>query len=184
MTQIGQLRPINEADLDLMLAWRNDPSIRSKMYTRDVIDRDDHLEWWTKTAQREDCAFFMYEDAGTPFGVVSFTQIDRLNSNCSWAFYASPQAPKGTGSRMEYLALEKVFDELKLNRLRCEVLDFNKPVISLHQKFGFQIEGTYREHHLYDGQYVDVVSLGILAPEWAEKRQSIHERLVRLASKK
>src|SRR5690554_5898380 len=118
-----------------MLSWRNHPAVRANMYTRHPISRNEHLAWWKNTAGRDDCAYFMYERVGTPLGIVGFTELDRTNANCSWAFYASPEAPRGTGSRMEYLALEYAFGTLRLHKLYCEVLAFNSGVITLHQKF-------------------------------------------------
>lgn len=128
------------------------------------------MAWWERTRQRTDQYYFMYEDWSIPLGIVGFTMVDRVNSNCSWAFYASPDAPRGTGSRMEFLALDEVFSNMRLHKLYCEVLAFNMPVIGLHRKFGFRIEGTFRGQHLRDGAFVDIVRLGILSQEWAHRR--------------
>ena len=46
---------------------------------------------------------------------------------------------------METLALDYAFNELKINRLECEVLEFNSKVISFHKKFGFQEEGRKKQ---------------------------------------
>ena len=80
-------------------------------------------------------------------GIVGFTNIDERNQNCSWAFYAAPVAPKGTGSRMEFSPWKMAFQELNVHKMYCEVLGFNTPVIKLHQKFGFEREGIFREQH-------------------------------------
>jgi UDP-4-amino-4,6-dideoxy-N-acetyl-beta-L-altrosamine N-acetyltransferase len=124
----------------------------------------------------------MYESQGTPLGIVAFTGIDSASRNSSWAFYASPQAPKGTGSRMEYLALECAFYELQLHKLCCEVLAFNSPVIKLHQKFGFKVEGILREQHKVEDAFVDVYRLGILASEWNSQREEMREKLLKLSN--
>jgi RimJ/RimL family protein N-acetyltransferase len=78
---------------------------------------------------------------------------------------------------MEALALDHVFDELNLHKLSCEVLAFNAPVINLHKKFGFEVEGIFREQYLIGGKFVDVYRLGILAAEWRESRPRIVEKL-------
>jgi len=55
-----------------------------------------------------------------------------------------------------------IIDEINLNKLRCEMLAFNKALVKLHKKFGFMIEGGIRNAH-FDGQnYHDIVHLGIL----------------------
>lgn len=177
MNRLGQLREIKDDELELMRTWRNAPAVRANMYTRHEISSAEHLSWWARTQQREDQQYFAYEKHGEPLGIVGFTSIDRANANCSWAFYAAPSAPKGTGSRMEFLALEHVFKSLKLHKLHCEVLAFNTPVIKLHQKFGFQIEGIFRQQHYLDGEYVDIYRLGLLEREWGLKRDEMQNKL-------
>lgn len=181
MLPFGKIREIKPEELELMLSWRNAPNVRANMYTRHEISLDEHLAWWTRTRQRNDQQYFMYEINSVPLGIVGFTEIDTLNQNASWAFYASPDAPKGTGSKMEFLALEFAFGGLGLHKLHCEVLNFNEAVIKLHQKFGFQVEGIFREHHKVDGQFVDIQRLGLLKQEWTDKCVLMREKLEKLS---
>lgn len=177
MADFGRLREIATGELELMRTWRNAPAVRSNMYTRHEISLEEHLAWWARISIRADQQYFMYEYAGVPCGIVAFTGIDKASCNSSWAFYAAPDAAKGTGSRMEYLALEQAFEGLHLHKLCCEVLAFNSAVIKLHQKFGFQIEGVLRDQHLVDGKFVDVYRLGILRHEWSDLRPSMAEKI-------
>ncbi len=147
------------------------------MYTRHEISEEEHLAWWSRTCHRTDQLYFMYERETQPMGIVGLTAIDKINKNCSWAFYASPEAPRGTGSLMEYLTLEYVFGVLKLHKIYCEVLAFNTPVIKLHQKFGFVVEGIMRQHHQVEGEFIDIHQLGLLQAEWANKRVEMLNKL-------
>lgn len=178
---LGLLRSIGENELEMMLAWRNAPNVRSNMYTRHEISLQEHLKWWERISLREDQQYFMYEFDGKPAGIVGFTDVDTNNSISSWVFYAAPDAPKGTGSRMEFLALDYAFNNLHVHKLACEVLAFNAAVIKLHKKFGFEVEGVLREHHLVDGEYVDIYKLGVLSREWESHRTSMSEKLLKLS---
>lgn len=180
MQAIGTLRPIRDDELELMLSWRNAPSVRANMYTQHEISIEEHRAWWGKTLQRDDQRYFMYENAGTPLGVVGFNAIDIVNQRSFWAFYAAPDAPRGTGTFMEFLVLDHAFDVLKLHKLSCEVLAFNAPVIKLHQKFGFTVEGIFRAHHKLDEQFIDIYRLGMLASEWSSKRPELQAKLEKL----
>jgi UDP-4-amino-4,6-dideoxy-N-acetyl-beta-L-altrosamine N-acetyltransferase len=165
---LGTLRPVQDDDIELMLEWRNAPEVRKHMYTQHVIARDEHFAWWEATKRRKDRQYFMYEFSRERCGIVGFSSIDKTHNNASWAFYAAPNAPRGTGSRMEFLALYYAFNVFQLHKLHCEVLSTNGAVIRLHQKFGFKIEGVFREHFELNGTYVDIVRLGILQNEWNE----------------
>jgi len=182
VSRLGVLRAIHSSELELMLAWRNAPSVRANMYTRHVVGLDEHLAWWSSIQGRTDQRYFMYEFNASPLGIVAFKGIDTVNRNSEWAFYASPEAQKGTGTRMEFLALEYAFLELQLHKLCCEVLAFNGSVIRLHQKFGFKVEGILREQHLHDEHFVDVCRLGMLAAEWEEEREVMLAKLLNLSS--
>lgn len=181
MQMLGLLRSIGTNELEMMLAWRNAPNVRANMYTRHEISLQEHLEWWGRVQRRDDQQYFMYEFEGKPTGIVGFTELDTANSISSWAFYAAPDAPKGTGSRMEFLALDYAFTNLHLHKLACEVLAFNAAVIKLHQKFSFKVEGVLREHHLVDSEYVDVYKLGLLSREWEAHRSVMYTKLLKLS---
>lgn len=183
MPAIGLLRPIREDELELMLSWRNAPSVRANMYTRHEIGLAEHLAWWARIAPRQDLQYFMYQGGGGPSGIVSFTGIDHVNAHAAWAFYAAPSAAKGTGSMMEFLALDHAFGPLALHKLHCEVLAFNTPVVRLHEKFGFKVEGVRREHHRVDDRFVDIIELGILAAEWAAHRPAMAAKIESLAQR-
>jgi UDP-4-amino-4,6-dideoxy-N-acetyl-beta-L-altrosamine N-acetyltransferase len=182
LPELGCLRAIRPDELEMMLAWRNAPGVRANMYTRHEIGLEEHLGWWARIQSRTDQRYLMYESKGAPLGIVAFNGIDAVNGNSAWAFYAAPGAPKGSGSRMEFLALEFAFGELKLHKLCCEVLAFNSPVIKLHQKFGFKVEGILREQHRLDGGFVDIHRLGIFAREWLECRDAMLAKLMHLPS--
>jgi len=185
MPKLGRLRKIADSELELMLSWRNAPSVRANMYTRDEIALEDHLAWWQTVQNREDQQYFMYEsEVGFPSGIVAFTLIDQINANGSWAFYAAPDVSRGTGSKMEFLALEYAFQQLKLHKLHCEVLAFNQTVIKLHQKFGFFVEGVFRQQHKIEAGFEDIYRLGLLKSEWLEKRGVMLKKLQRLARSK
>ena len=177
MRDYGVLRAIRENEIELVRVWRNAPNVRANMYTQHEISEAEHLAWWSQLVARADQAYFMYELQGSPVGVVGFTAIDPVNRNASWAFYAGPDSPKGAGTKMEFLALDHAFSGLKLHKLYCEVFAFNKPVLKLHQKFGFQTEGTFREQRVVESRYVDVVRMAILEAEWSSGREAMKARI-------
>lgn len=177
--QLGILRNIQPKELELMLFWRNSPSVRNNMYTRHEISLPEHLAWWEQVKDRSDQYYFMYERHGVLLGVVGFNGIDSVNKNSSWAFYAAPEAPKGTGSRMGFLALEHAFYSMLLHKLCGEALSFNTASINLHQKLGFKVEGILRQQHWLDGAFTDVYRMGLLAHEWNDIRAEMLSRLLK-----
>lgn len=171
LTTIGAFRQINDDEIELIREWRNAPSVRDNMYHRHEISKAEHSAWWKRVRRDVSKYYFFYVEKNQPLGVVSFSDVDLINKNCSWAFYACPDAPKGVGTKMEFNALDHAFFKLKLHKVYCEVLSSNLPVVKKHQKFGFHIEGTFREHHAFEGKFIDIYRLGILTTEWDVQRE-------------
>lgn len=174
-----ELRPLRVSDLETILEWRNAPSVRKNMYTQDIISIEQHRAWWSDVSLRDDKRYYICEEFGVAVGVVAFTDINFKSCNASWAFYADPNARKGTGSSMELLALDHAFLDMKLHKLYCEVLSFNHGVISMHKKFGFNVEGTFVQQFKNENGYSDVVRLAIFQTDWAVKRSEIIQKLNR-----
>lgn len=175
------LKPLTEAELELILPWRNAPAVRRAMYSHHEISLDEHRAWFARLQQDRSRRWYLYRDAAdVPQGVVYFTEIDPVQATAFWGFYARPEAPSGTGLRILVDALDVAFGELGLHKLNGEVLADNERSIHLHTKVGFIEEGRFRQQH-FDGETrIDVVRLSLLAGEWAEQRPRLAERLGQL----
>lgn len=62
---------------------------------------------------------------------------------------------KGVGTAMMQAGVDAADRWLNILRLELEVYTDNKPAIRLYEKFGFEIEGTLKQHSFRDGEYVD-----------------------------
>lgn len=173
------LRPLVPGDQERLRTWRNQPDIARYMHTDHTIGPEEHARWFSRVLTDPDVLYRMIELDGAPVGLVYITPIDRRNRRCSWAFYlASPSVRgRGVGSFVEYWVLNEVFEVLGLERLCCEVLGFNQPVIDMHRSFGFTEEGRLRRHVLKADGFHDVVLLGMLRDEWRANRAAITARL-------
>lgn len=167
----GNIRPILFDDAELVLSWRNQDSVRVNMYNHEIIELEAHMKWFKSLLESKDVKYFIYEQDKKPLGVLSFVDIDYKNKKASWAFYSGDTSIRGIGSEMEQLALEYAFIELNLNKLCCEVLEFNTAVISFHQKFGFKQEGIKRQEYFRDGKYFDIYQLALLKKDYLKIKE-------------
>ncbi|GAA0472955.1 hypothetical protein Ade02nite_86990 [Paractinoplanes deccanensis] len=137
------LRPATYAERDLILPWRNHPSVRAVSLTTHEIKPEEHAAWWEKRWQN----VLIYEDdRGVPCGVVIF-------DGNTWSFYLDTE---GLGDRqlaawmrLEKEAVDYAFGTLGLETLGGETLEENKQVLALHRRFGFK--ETRRYERLVDG---------------------------------
>jgi len=178
------LTAICEDDLEIILKWRNEQAVRKNMYTSHEITWNEHLEWFASIQTDDSQLFYMFNDGSGDVGVIYYSQYQPDRGNAFWGFYASPDAPAGTGLRMEYAALTHAFENLKLHKLNCEVIAYNREVINLHLKTGFIEEGIIRDFHYSAGQYHDVVRMGMLDSEWIKVKEKLSQRIARLESRR
>lgn len=171
------LRPVEKEDLELILAWRNSERIRANMYTTHEITLDEHQRWFERLTKDWENFSFVFEDEGRPLGVVNLNHLDRRNLRCHWGFYVGEEdAPRGSGTKMAYLALCHVFEKLKLHKVIGEALAFNEGSIAYHKRLGFSQEGHFVEHVLRDGAYIDVLSFALLSAKWERIKPEIYAK--------
>jgi len=62
---------------------------------------------------------------------------------------------KGVGAALMRAIIDFADNWLNLTRLELEVFSDNGAAIHLYSRFGFEVEGTLRQHAFRDGQFVD-----------------------------
>jgi UDP-4-amino-4,6-dideoxy-N-acetyl-beta-L-altrosamine N-acetyltransferase len=165
-----KLKPMSYEDLDLVLTWRNSPRVRENMYTNHVITTEEHQRWFEKASRDPSKRLLMcVDESNIAVGVVSFSDIDPVHKRATWAFYSGESSRRGVGSEMERLALDFAFENLGLEKLNCEVLSFNMPVVDFHRKYGFRVEGIFRGQYSRDGVVHDVFRLAHFRRDWLEQ---------------
>ncbi len=167
-----ELRSLRPDDKARLLAWRNSPEVSAYMYTDHQIGEDEHARWFDGIDGDGRRAYWIIEMDGEPVGLANFYDIDRRHRRGAWAYYlAEPSVRgRGLGGYVEYLMIDKAFGELGLEKLWCEVLESNRGVWRMHQRFGFKQEAQLRRHILKNGVWEDVLGLGLLADEWPAAR--------------
>jgi UDP-4-amino-4,6-dideoxy-N-acetyl-beta-L-altrosamine N-acetyltransferase len=166
---------MSDLDLEDVHRWRNHPTVRQVMYTQHEISWKEHVEWWSAQQGRDDKRNLIFTIDGEARGAVSFSSIDKQHGRADWAFFAAPEALKGTGRRMESCALAYAFGPLKLRKLGCEVLLTNRRVVNLHKSFGFKVEGIFRKHVVLSGGPADVVRLAMFGSHWHTRNAQTSE---------
>lgn len=161
----GTVRRINEADLALVLTWRNHASIRAFMYSQHEISAQEHASWFERANGDPSRHLLVYEELGELCGFVSFTAT-APGREAVWGFYAAPGAPKGVGRRMGKAALEYAFGPAGFHKISGEALAHNEKSICFHLSLGFQHEGVRRIQFFDSGEYHDVVCFGLLDSTW------------------
>jgi UDP-4-amino-4,6-dideoxy-N-acetyl-beta-L-altrosamine N-acetyltransferase len=162
---------LSEADLSKILSIRNEPPVRNNMYTSHQIGVEEHKSWVDGLRSSPDRKFFSVEHGGNIVGAAGLSAINFAHKRADWAFYISEAVQgRGIGSALEQQFLDLVFSTFDIEKLNCEVIEFNEKVIAMHERFGFRREGFRRDHVIRDGRKYGAVLLGITKAEWESRK--------------
>jgi len=159
-------RLLHEDDLPTILRWRNHPNVRRYMLTQHEISLAEHTRWFEKARSDRNRCLLLVQDHKRPIGYVQFAQVC-VGGVADWGFYADPEAPKGSGTKIGTAGLRHAFEQLHLHKVNGQAFDFNEASIALHRRLGFRHEGRLREQQRVDHGYHDLMLFGLLAREWA-----------------
>lgn len=164
-TDTARVRPLASGDLQRILQWRNDPSVRGSMLTQHEISWQEHQGWFERASIDPNRRLLLVEDGDGPFGYVGLSGVGPGNV-ADWGFYVAPGAPRGSGRRLGQAVLSFAFHELALHKVCGQALGFNQASIAMHLALGFRQEGVLREQHRAGNIYQDMVCFGLLRNEW------------------
>ncbi len=69
--------------------------------------------------------------------------------------------------------LRFAFTEVNLHRVSLAVFGYNPRALRSYEKVGFTVEGRVRQYLHRDGQWWDMVFMGILKDEWERNGMGI-----------
>lgn len=163
------LRPIEDADTDNIVRWRNSERVRSNFIYQRPFTKEGHRQWMeTKVAAGEVVQFVIcLKDTGEPVGSVYFRDIDKENKKAEYGIFIGEEsaAGKGIGTETARLAVAYARDELKLHKLMLRVFADNISAVKSYERAGFVTEGHLKDEHFQKGAYRDLLLMAVIFEE-------------------
>lgn len=138
-----RLRLLEEGDLAMTLAWRNQDHLRRWFLFTGVITSEQHAAWFAAYQDRDDDFMFVIEETQSlrrPVGQVALYHLDRVAGRAEFGrLLIGDAAAAGRGLAREATAL-LVGDALGawgLREIYLEVKNDNAPAIAIYEKCGF-----------------------------------------------
>lgn len=119
------------------------------------------LIWSQQLQNRPD--FAIVDQTGALIGCVRLWRVSRINRNAMLTIFLGERSRwgRGLGTEALRLCLRFGFDELSLERIELHVFGFNKRAIRSYEKVGFRTEGLRRGALYRDGEFHDILVMGI-----------------------
>jgi RimJ/RimL family protein N-acetyltransferase len=163
-----RLRPVEEADHPLILAWQNDPEVWWWMdYERTFTLEDVHES--EARARVEGHPFLLEAPGHRPIGRIGLNQFSERDETCSlYVFIGEHDAwDRGYGGDAIRTLLAWGFETFGLHLVQLWSLSTNARAMRAYEKLGFRIDGTLRERsRKSDGKRYDRSVLSITRSEF------------------
>jgi len=167
-----RLRAIERDDLPTFVRWFNDPEVRHYLTAYMPMSLAEEEKWFEGQLQKQDGRIFAIEviDGDQPIhiGNVGIHDVDWKNRAAEVGIVIGEKDywGKGYGTDALKTLLRFAFQEMNLHRVQLRVHDYNARALRCYEKCGFQHEGRQRQALFRDGEYHDVLLMGILAGEF------------------
>jgi RimJ/RimL family protein N-acetyltransferase len=165
------LRELSREDLPVINRWRQDPVVTDGIGApRRFIGLDVDLQWYDEYLARRGsevrCAVLL-TGSSQLVGMVSLTRIDYVHRNAEYNAVVGERGEqnRGVGTAATRAMVRHGFFDLNLHRIYVSILRQNLGSIRMCEKAGFKEEGTIREGAYKNGQYHDLVLMGVLKAE-------------------
>lgn len=142
------IRLVTQNDSEKLFQWRNHPSIREVSRNPDVIDWQNHQNWFAAVTADSGKMLLIGERLESAVGVIRF---DKQNDEVDISIYVVPErTASGLGrgllqSAEQWLAV----NHPEIRKIRAHVLGANTRSQRLFDRAGYQIESAYYSKKLH-----------------------------------
>lgn len=158
------LRPTTIADLPHIMSWVNDREVMQYFALRQTqITEDEERRYLEQILASKNDRLFSVFDGDAYVGQCSVNQIywPARNGRVFLVVQKSMQHG-GRGAEMLRLLIDRAFSDLDLHKLWLIVRRSNLKAQAMYLRAGFEFEGVLRDEYCVNGQYYDMVRMGIV----------------------
>ena len=160
------LREMTYDDTEDIVRWRNSDSVRKNFIYQALFTRESHENWIRTMVETGKVVQMMICESATDkaVGSVYIRDIDTTHHKAEYGIFIGEDAARGRGygTAAAKLMIRYCFEELGLHRLFLRVYAANEQAIRSYEKAGFEKEAYLREDVCIEGEYRDIVLMGIL----------------------
>jgi diamine N-acetyltransferase len=165
-----ELTSLDTNDLPTLMTWINEREQVLFNAPYKPVHESQHQAWFESIQKRSDMVIFgirLVQD-NKLIGSCQLHSIDNIHRSAELQIRIgnTSQRGRGYGFQAVRLLLKFAFDDLNLNRVYLHVFSTNATAIRLYEKAGFTKEGTLREAAHINGEYIDVIEMGIVRDEY------------------
>ena len=163
------LRPFTKDDVPMLTRWINDAYLRELLMTFLPRTEKDEEEWFNKLGSDDKNIVFAIETKDSVLiGSMGVHRINWRDRICTTGAFIGEKEnlDKGYGTDAKMFLLDYIFNTLNLRKVCSDVIAYNERSLQYSLHCGYQPEGTRRKHVFKNGEYHDLIELGLFREEW------------------
>ncbi|MBQ7454092.1 MAG: GNAT family N-acetyltransferase [Selenomonadaceae bacterium] len=154
------------SDTDDIISWRNKPRVRNNFIYRKPFTREGHHRWIENMIDTGKAVQFVIMENSTDkaIGSTYLRDIDLDNRKAEFGIFigVDEAVNRGYGTEACKLICNYGFEFLRLHRIFLRVFEWNLQAINSYKNAGFVREGLFRDDVCIDGEYHNIVIMGML----------------------
>jgi RimJ/RimL family protein N-acetyltransferase len=176
------LREIEESDLGLIAAWRNQPRSLRCFVSAKRIDVNSQQQWFAGyLARTEELMWIIQTASGQPIGTIALCDIDlaRQRAELGRVLIGEESCLRlGYAKEATCRVLQYAFEDLGCQLVTLEVLKGNEAATGLYTSCGFRTVAAGRRAASAEEALKDVLEMAITRGEWLAKRAADRDGVV------
>jgi len=164
------LAPLISDDIPILFQWINDREIVLLNAPYKPVYENAHKQWFEKIQERTDLVILgiRHKESNKLIGSCQLLNINYIHRSAELQIRIAEKSEQGLGfgTAAIHLLISHAFIDLNLNRISVQVFSTNVRALYVYEKTGFKKEGILRQAAFIDGQYIDIIVLGLLKAEY------------------
>ena len=167
------LRAVEVEDIEMVRELTNSPDYEKMIVGWTLpLSKQDQENWYHSYKNTSDTIRYTIEtEEDGAVGMIGLKEIDWKNGSASglgMRIAKKDIRTKGLATDAWMTLLKYAFEELRLNRINGSALSYNKASLRVCEKVGFKVEGVQRQAIYKNGEFHDLILLGVLKEDYMQ----------------